>query len=1292
MRLGIDCFIPFESDEQAQLTIASLQAEPLVDCIHHLDEMPFSSKVIRSIGETAKAPYTLIYTKTWTLQLGYHALERWLTIAEDSGASLCYADHYILTPSGERQRMPLIDYQLGSVRDDFSMGSVLLIRTSDLKEYIATMGTHNYQFAALYDLRLFLSRKQLPVHINEYLYTEVETDMRKSGEKQFDYVDPRNRARQIEMERAVTRHLRQINAYLAPAELEDVDVDEDVDENDNGNDNGNGNVTASVIIPVRNRVRTIEDAVRSALSQEASFPYNVIVIDNGSTDGTTDILTRLSGEDARVVHIIPERDDLGIGGCWNRAIHDMRCGRFAVQLDSDDLYSSPLTLQRIVDAFREERAAMVIGSYRMTNFQLETLPPGLIDHKEWTASNGRNNALRINGLGAPRAFYTPILRKIQIPNTSYGEDYALGLMLSRRYRIARIYDELYLCRRWEGNSDAALSIEAINRNNLYKDQLRTNEIRARQQLCQKWQHRVTAEEAEQFHESELQRWTEAAQRYEDLNKVLTREVTEGEATMTLQWNPARMVSTGSRIDKKTLAERPCFLCDQNRPKIQRALPTEKYYQLLVNPYPILPKHFTIPTRRHQPQAIFQHFETMSRMAWDMPSHIVFYNGPLCGASCPDHCHLQAGERGHLPIERDWKEYEGSITKLYPLTGAQEAELDESGSDKRSGLYLLRSWACPVFVIRSQSYKMDRILCERLYSALPVQEGEWEPRINIVSWRRSGTGGRPDELISLIFPRKKHRPDCYYAEGDEQIMVSPGALDMGGLIITPREEDFHKLTPERATAILQEVTMTEEELQPVIESISNTVATLQSSNVTSQQNNNSVSTWTRSNVATPATASEAPEVNVGIMTTDRLSVTFNGEFRAKGAVVTGDQEVTVEDGCLKWQGALYREFTIVPATPESTFSLHQVTIGKEFHWQRNETQTFQGKLRLVVDEEKIVAINMLPVEDYLTSVISSEMKSTCSLEFLKASAVISRSWLFAQMERRKAGQQHAFFQFKKTDSEILRWHDQEEHTIFDVCADDHCQRYQGVTRAASPLVAEAIRQTRGEILTHDGQVCDARFSKCCGGVSNTYENCWEDVPHPYLTAIRDLPAQQGIRPTLPSIADEQQARTWITSSPDSFCNTADADVLRTVLNDYDQETPDFYRWRIEYTQQELAALIAERLKMELGDILDLQPVERSQSGHLVRLRIVGSERSIIIGKELEIRHTLSPTHLYSSAFVVDALDMVDGVPQRFVLTGAGWGHGVGLCQIGAAVMGAQGYTYDSILQHYYDQAVISKVYE
>ena len=1244
----IDCFVPFENEEQAHETIAQLKADPNVADIHHITEAPYSTRALHEISNLAQARYTLLYLKTWPLRLGYQALSRMVTIADDSNAAMLYADHYTLLPDGTTERRPLIDYQLGSVRDDFAMGSVLLIRTSLLHEYFLQPKQHSYLHAGLYDLRLFLSRTCLPLHITEYLYTEVETDTRLSGQRQFDYVDPRNRTRQMEMERAVTRHLRHINAHLAAGEYDQVKLEEP-----------EMPVEASVIIPVRNRVKTIEDAVRSALSQETTFPFNVIVIDNHSTDGTSEVLRSVCCDTiatkGTLVTLTPERTDLGIGGCWNLAIHDPRCGRFAVQLDSDDLYSSPQTLQRIVDTFYQERAAMVIGSYRMCNFQLETLPPGLIDHREWTEANGRNNALRINGLGAPRAFYTPILREIQIPNTSYGEDYALGLMLSRRYRIGRIYDELYLCRRWEGNSDAALSTEAVNRNNLYKDQLRTHEIRARQQLNQLWQHKVNAEEIEQFHASEIASWPAAAERYAALANVQTKELevkNEELLRMVAQWNPARIVSTGANIDPKSISERPCFLCNHNRPKEQHCLPTEKHYEILLNPFPILPGHLTIPTRRHQPQTIFAHFNTLRHLAWNMPRHIVFYNGPECGASCPDHCHLQAGMRGILPIERDWKHFDTQLKKLYPTTPQQEAELEESGNKRGCGLYLLDTWACPVFVIRSMPTAPDSVLCQLLYNALPIPEESDEPRMNVISWHQEWGAGRDDEIVTLVFPRKKHRPECYHAEGDQQFLISPGALDMGGLIITPREEDFRRITFEKAVSILREVTMTNEELQPVIAKIQGSVCC------------DSVAT---DNDPTPLTTSPSqsiePEVSVGITTTEVLKFRLNGEFRAKGAVITGEQEVDIEDGALRWNGNIYHDLTFRPQNEEASFSINDVTIGREFHWERQETQTFRGKLLLVVDEGKVVAINQLPVEQYLASVISSEMKATCPLEFLKASAVISRSWLLAQIEKRKNGPAQAFFQFKKTDTELIRWHDQEEHTIFDVCADDHCQRYQGITRQISSQVQRAIDETRGQILTSDGEVCDTRFGKCCGGQTNDFENCWEDKPHSYLHSVSD-----------------------------TYCNTHDKELLATVLNDYDQETEDFYRWTVEYTQEELHKIITERLGRDLGQIVRLEDVERGQSGHLVRLKIVGTEASFTIGKELEIRRTLSTSHLKSSNFTVEyEQENQESIPQRFILHGAGWGHGVGLCQIGAAVMASQGHTYDDILSHYYDGASLTQKY-
>ncbi len=480
MRHRINCFIPLAEAQQAQQTVEGLQASTLVNKVYLLATQPEvaglpgcevltvpalnSSAAIQTIAAHSDAEYTLLYTKYTTLSLGYFALERMIRIAEDSEAGMLYADHYQVI-SGEQKAAPVIDYQFGSLRDDFNFGSVLFYKADALKEAAARMKA-DYQFAGLYDLRLKLSQKESLVHINEYLYSEIENDNRKSGEKIFDYVDPRNRGVQIEMEQACTEHLKETGGYLAPT-FEPIEFSA-----------GNFEFEASVIIPVRNRIRTVRDAIRSVLNQQTDFKFNLIVIDNHSTDGTTEAIREFA-DDERLIHLIPERTDLGIGGCWNYGVHHPKCGKFSVQLDSDDVYSGITTLQTMVDAFYEQNCAMVVGTYMMTDFQMNMIAPGIIDHKEWTPENGRNNALRINGLGAPRAFYTPVLREVKVPNTSYGEDYALGLAISRRFQIGRVYQVVYLCRRWDENSDAALDIVKMNGHNLYKDRIRTWELQAR---------------------------------------------------------------------------------------------------------------------------------------------------------------------------------------------------------------------------------------------------------------------------------------------------------------------------------------------------------------------------------------------------------------------------------------------------------------------------------------------------------------------------------------------------------------------------------------------------------------------------------------------------------------------------------------------------------------------------------------------------------------------------------------------------------------------------------------------
>lgn len=1259
-----------------------------------------STETICKIADLAKADYILLSQKATPVTIGMLALNRMVSVADDTNCALLYSDHYTMT-EGKTEKHPVIDYFKGSIRDDFDFGQLLLIRTALLKKYAeaqapattprseasVTTPPTTYNFAALYDLRLFLSREGAIFHLNEFLYTEEELDTRKSGEKQFDYVNPRNREVQIEMERAATHHLALIGAKVDTS----IRIAPNFQEQD-------FDIEASVIIPVFNRAKTIADAVNSVLSQKTNFPFNIIVVDNHSTDGTSDILNNITDE--RLVHIIPTRTDLGIGGCWNVAVQDSRCGRFAVQLDSDDLYSGPDTLQKIVDAFYEQKAAMIIGAYRMCDFDLNTLPPGIIDHKEWTDENGPNNALRINGLGAPRAFFTPLVREISFPNTSYGEDYALGLRFSRNHRIGRIYDELYLCRRWGGNSDAALSIDRINANNLYKDRLRTMEIEARQHQNQHQEAKKNAnsntpnrhynapnekESAQNRHynapnsdsastrflDRQLDLWPETLTRYRALSNVQTKHLDEIKA----QFNPARMVSTGAKIDKASLTQRPCFLCEANRPKeqLQHLIYNKEDYglenkdyglenkdyglenknerepslALLTNPFPILPEHFTLPSPTHEPQAIKDKYALIHRVTELYPELMVFYNGPRCGASAPDHMHLQAGTSGIVPLQSIIKEQSDNLIPVFSI-------------NENEGITLLKDNYCPVFVIRSQSEKADLQLFHRLYEAMkatcpiPYIDAlpDEEPMMNILAWREEAT------RISVIIPRRKHRPDCYTAEGDAQYIISPGALDMAGLIITPRKEDYERLTTEKAHAILAEVGITSE----IAEAVAHEVLCP-----------SSLQAEASPTLKTIYSEDETPEVKVGIISAERIEFSLNAPYSAKGKDVSGPQVVEISEGGILWNGNHYSHLTFHPSSEEASFTISDVVIGINFHWERKQNQTFLGTLRLVVEEDKICAINELPVERYLESVISSEMSATSSLELLKAHAVISRSWLLAQIEKRKRLKDTAdsFFSFTKREDSLIRWYDREDHTIFDVCADDHCQRYQGITNAHNPVVLEAVQATSGQILVYNGEICDTRFSKCCGGVTEEYQYCWENITMPYLKSVKD-----------------------------PYCNTSDKHILSQVLNGYDQETLDFYTWRVEYSQRELQQLITEKTKMQFGDIIALEAVERGKSGRISMLKIIGTERSFTIGKELEIRKTLSTSHLYSSDFEVERLDdekciISDAdsttIPARFILKGRGWGHGVGLCQIGAAVMGEKGFKYDAILLHYYTGAEIAKAY-
>lgn len=799
MNKTITCFIPYGSENQINKTIRHLQECSTVDRIFLLPTSPVpnlslpdkcyilpssapeSVERYKQVALYANTPFTLICTQVQDLEFGYMALERMCDYLSAPQCSMVYADHY-KTIKGERTPHPVIDYQLGSVRDDFDFGSLLMFHTDYLKRAINEIEAEKeYQHSALYALRLALSRYGELTHIREFLYTETEIDLRKSGEKQFDYVDPRNRQVQIEREEVFTRHLKKIGAYLKPSMMT-VDLKE-----------GEFSHEASIIIPVRNRARTINDAIRSVLEQETSFPFNLIIIDNHSTDGTSEIIEQYKN-DNRVIHLIPERTDLGIGGCWNLGINHPQCGRFAIQLDSDDLYSSPHTLQTIVDKFYKEQCAMVIGSYRMTDFTLQTLPPGVIDHKEWTDENGHNNALRINGLGAPRAFFTPLLRKIRVPNTSYGEDYALGLAFSRQYRIGRIYDVLYLCRRWEGNSDAALSIEKINQNNNYKDSLRTLEIKLRQAMNKKRQA------GDLFIENQLAKWQTARTNHEALNQIETRRFELAGNTITVQFNPARAVSTCAKVDKSSIEARKCFLCPENKPNEQDEIiiSLDEPFSLRINPYPILPGHLTISSLKHQDQVLAD--KTIRQLPGKLISwleeyfasgYVLFYNGAKCGASAPDHFHFQAVKQSDVPVIQQWE-------RLME-TAVRETEIKTENGNTYSS-FQITSYICPiqVFICNHSTDILPEMINQYLES-LPLHEEESEPRYNLFAWQDKQRG-----FTMAYFPREEHRPACYTATRGEQLLVSPGALDMAGLLVTPRKEDFDRITESDITKIYKEV--------------------------------------------------------------------------------------------------------------------------------------------------------------------------------------------------------------------------------------------------------------------------------------------------------------------------------------------------------------------------------------------------------------------------------------------------------------------------------------------------------
>lgn len=746
-----------------------------------------------------------------------------------------------------------------------------------------------------------------------------------------------------------------------------------------------------------------------------------------------------------------------------------------------------------------------------------------------------------------------------------------------------------------------------------------------------------------FFTHQLDTWDEIRQRYEALKHVGLKQLGHRQ----LQYNPARMVSTGAQIDRQTIAQRACFLCEKNRPEEQLTIDLGDDFELMVNPFPVLPMHFTIVRKTHVSQTILENYTEIHRLLELFPELFVFYNGPMSGASAPDHMHFQAGIGQELPLMTVLRKLEKELQVLIK---------QENGSS----LSMFNTVSFNAFVIKSKAQETEMTLFKQLYAAMPVREGEKEPRMNIVAWRDGS------EDVTVVLPRDNHRPACYFEEGDRRMVISPGALDMAGLIITPREEDFNRMSEDKLISILKEVSIKEKDMENIKEKLT----TVNNSQQLSEQNGE-------------------PRVSVGIVTANEIVFSLHQPYNENGTTVSGKQSVSYENGAIIWNGKRYKELVFQPQEAGASFSLEDVTIGVNFHWERKETQTFLGILRFAIEGTAMWAINELPVERYLESVISSEMSATSSLRLLEAHAVISRSWLLAQIENRRSAktEQTSLYSCITGKDKMIKWYDRQDHTLFDVCADDHCQRYQGITKETSPHVAVAIQHTRGQVLMSEGKICDARFSKCCGGAMEEFQYCWEDSPKPYLKAIGDTPEK-----TIPDLTVEANAEEWIRTSPDSFCNTTDKNILSQVLNDYDQETTDFYRWRVDYTQEEISQLINSKLNIDFGQIMDLIPIERGKSARLCQLKIVGTKQTLTIGKELEIRRALSPSHLYSSAFVVDKEDVnTEGIPALFHIIGCGWGHGVGLCQIGAAVMGEKGYNYDQILAHYYPGADLKELY-
>ncbi|HCS88354.1 MAG TPA: hypothetical protein DIW30_08230 [Bacteroidales bacterium] len=705
----------------------------------------------------------------------------------------------------------------------------------------------------------------------------------------------------------------------------------------------------------------------------------------------------------------------------------------------------------------------------------------------------------------------------------------------------------------------------------------------------------------------------------------------------IRFNPERVRSVMAEVDTESLRKRVCFLCptgiEENQLTTDWQSPLhsgeEGHYCIRVNPFPIFEEHYTLSAARHERQAILPHIDDMFALCKEMPHHTIFYNGPHCGASAPDHFHFQAIPLNTLPLQRMCDRREGT-------------ELLRTEGETRT--YKVRKYAKSAYLVTGKSRTEVKEQFLKIYQSLPApNDDEWEPRMNLVAWY----GTTNEEYNLLIILRRESRPECFFRKGEEQILISPACVEMSGIAIVADAESYKRLTGERLKHIIEEVSLPTEQTDNMIRN-------------------------------------EQRTLHVGVVSNREIRFRLEGEYllQENGKGYKGEQTATLEDNQIRFDDGLYENLSFMEQGEGASFLLHDVTIGIHFHWERKEEQRFAGGLQIIREGNTLTAVNIIGTEDYLQSVISSEMSADSHIELLKAHAVISRSWVLRPLLNPPAASSSCG---EDSPTRHIRWYERDAHTHFDVCADDHCQRYQGITRQTSRAVEEAVLATWGEVLTYDEKICDARFYKSCGGATERFEHCWAEEKHPYLRPIRD--ARTNI---LPDLTQEEEAGKWILSFPEAFCNTKDKTILSQVLNNYDQETQDFYRWQVHYTQEEISELIHERSGIDFGTIEDLRPVKRGESGRIYELEIVGSKRRMTIGKELEIRKWLSSSHLYSSAFIVKKETDAEGKTQGFTLHGAGWGHGVGLCQIGAAVMATQGYDYRQILAHYFPGATLKKI--